>query len=184
MDSQKNKIMAAVLISLAMHVIFFAVSRHIVLPGSALVGNDPQKIFRIKKVDKTPEEMKLFKQVEKKTTFPDREESEPLVESVMLEQAATVLVEQKDLAFERKKEKEAKEQETLETKTEKIKVEDLAKVSEQQAREKLTPAARVLNDVVLSKGPSSFSSAPRIQQDDAEYDENLPDPGTLTRMLF
>ncbi|MFA6637155.1 MAG: VWA domain-containing protein [Candidatus Omnitrophota bacterium] len=179
MNDQKNKIITAVLISLALHAAFFAVSRHIVLPGMSGSGEDARKIFRVKDVDKTPKATELFSDPETLTALPDKQPSEPLIEAVTIEHEAAVFVEREDLIFERKKEKMVSESDLDKTSPRKdaIRAEDLSRSAEQRALEKSAPETRALGDIVLSRGPSSFSDAPRISADETEYVEQVPASG-------
>ena len=176
MNDRKNKIIMAVLISLLLHAAFFAASRHIVLSGMSRSGEDTRKMFRVKDVDKTPETMELFTPPETLTAIPDKQQSEPLIETIVIEHQAAFFVEREDLVFERKKEKMVSERDLDKTSPRKdaIRAEDLSRSAEQTALEKSAPETRALGDIVLSRGPSSFSDAPRISHDEAEYIEKMP----------
>jgi Mg-chelatase subunit ChlD len=168
--------MIAVLISIVAHGVFFAASRHITLPGAGGIGDKARKIFRIKEIDKTPETMVLFRETEKTTVFPDREESEPLIETAFLDTASAVIVEQEDLAFEKKKEQEdpGEEIEDIGSAKKPVVAEELPRATENLIKEKRAPASRDISGVVLSRGPSSLSSAPKIHFDETEYRETDP----------
>jgi uncharacterized protein YegL len=175
MNRKNGKILTAVLVSVFLHGAFFTVSRHIVIPGMGGAGEEVRKIFRVKDVDQAPRSTVLFNEPEKITVLPEREESEPLFDSVMIEHAASI--EQKDKALERKKEKTLMEKEKELPAF--MKDENLMDTEEKRIQEITRPEFRGLTDVVLSKGPSSFSSAPRVKQQDASYSENLPAIGNV-----
>jgi Mg-chelatase subunit ChlD len=179
MNDKKNKIILAVLISLALHAAFFAASRHIMLSGMSGSEKDAHKIFRVKDVDKTPETMEFFRPPETLTAIPDKQPSEPLIETLIMENEAGIFIEREDLVFERKKEKMVSERDLDKTAPRKdvIRAEDLSRVAAEAALEKSAPETRALGDIVLSRGPSSFSDAPRLSHGEAEYVEHLPVPG-------
>ena len=163
-----------------MHGVFLAFSRHILLPGMAGAGDEARKIFRIKDVDKIPEEMALLGEPKKIVELSEREETEPLIDAVVLEHASVGI---EDRSLERKKEKTAFEKET-DTQKEEISSEDLIKFEKDRRQDLVRPEPRPLTGVVLSEGPSSVMEAPKISVSETEYTSRLPAPGEIIDAEF
>ena len=165
MDRRKYKILLALLISLGMHGVFFALSRHILLPGMAGVSDQARRIFRVRDVDKTPEEMSLLSEPDKSKKLSGRDEPEPVIDKVVIEHA-TIGVE--DRSLERKKEKTFFDKE-IEVQSEGISSEELIDFEKERIKDLIMPEPRPVTGVVLSRGPSSASGAPKIKIPEIEY---------------
>ena len=186
MNKNSRKIIFAVLVSLLLHSVFLAVSRHITLPGMGGFDEETRRIFRIKAVDKTPETIKLLSETEKTAVFPERERKEPLMNEVIFDREESISIEREDSSFERKKEKSKKEKSPDvpgETK-EKVSRDDLARLSEKSIQKKTAPETKALDSAVLTEGPSSIPGAPHVTFDEAGYEERVASPGGDAEAAF
>ncbi len=179
MPNPRSKATIAVGISVLLHGFFFAASGNITLSGMGAAEDAARKVFRMRDVDKTPQEIVLLEDTEQRASFPDRTEMEPLVDPVSLERFVAEPVEKQDLAFARKKEKALAERQMEEEALSRqdISAEDLMARAGEQIKEEAAPTARLLNDVVLSRGPSSIADAPRVILAEPGYKERALHPG-------
>lgn len=170
MDRRHSKILLAVSISIFLHGVFFAWSRHLVMPGMGAMEDRTKKIFRIKDVDNTPEAIALFRETEKTAPPSARPDSEKITEEIALEHSEALEQQEKALKTKKKKNMLDNSREPVESAKENPAPEDLLKPSEKRIQETARPEARALVEVVLAKGPSSVAEAPKINFEEPGYE--------------
>lgn len=165
MRNEKQKTIFAIAVSISLHSLFFVAAGRMVLPGAGILQEEAGKIFRLREVDRTPAEVDLFDVPEPAVSFPEPEKSIPDAEMALIEDAATIHLEQQDIPAKIEREKLAMEKFLdLPDLAGDVPVrEELSRAEGERIREGFLPDVRYLTEVILSEGPSSTSKAPAIE---------------------
>ena len=159
MTKIEKTILLAVVLSVSVHVAFFAVSPHIVLSGMKRFMNDTRKIFRIKEVDKKAEKVSLFSGKKNPVATVKMSKRAITADYKFMKQMKIEALSKEDMSYKKKRDQLDREK-IKEKKLSKLNQEDILKTEEAAARKDAEPEKRSLLDKLSSESKVSTGDEP------------------------